>query len=129
MSACPHLTAQRTASDIGAQHQCDLVAQITGMTDAWVTDNCLGSCAGDDGTSICSLTINSLLRLRVVTLWDEAGGGNSCAGSLSVAQAFSLLLARTGQDAAEVVLVEAVAAGMPTTQAEALATANNLTLD
>jgi hypothetical protein len=122
---CSHLTARRTDPSEGPQHQCALVAQIAGVTDAWITDKYLGACAGDDGSSSCSLTINSLLRLRVVALWDRPDP-DDCVGTLSVAQAFALLLSRCGKTAGKTVLEDAVAAGMPLTQAKALAAANGI---
>jgi hypothetical protein len=125
---CSHLTARRTDPGDGPQHQCAFVAQIAGVTDAWITDRCLGGCTGDDGSSTCSLTINSLLRLRVVALWDHPDP-DDCVGTLSVAQAFALLLSRYGQTAAKTVLENAVAARMPLTRAKALATANGIALD
>lgn len=128
MPDCTNIIARRIDPTDGPQHQCAIVAQISGMPNVWLSDDCLGTCSGDDGSSACTLTINSTLRLRVSALWDRTQP-DDCVGSLSLDAAFALILSRSGQAVAEAALEDAVAGGMPLAQAEALATANGIALE
>jgi hypothetical protein len=126
--SCQYITNRRTSPEGYPQHQCQIVAQVSGQADSWVGDQCLGACTGDDGSSACTISINALLRLRVAALWDRSDADDGCAGSLSLSEAFALLLDRQGQAEAEATLVRAVAGGMPRATAESLALANGIPL-
>ena len=128
--ACPNITARRTTPppENYAQHQCSLVAQTTGATRVWISDAQSADCNGDDLTSsTCAKAINYLLTARVVRNWQQPDAGG-CAGSLSLDQAFALILSRQGAGVAEQVVLAAVASGMPESQAVALAQAHGLDL-
>lgn len=130
---CPNARATRTWTDadgaLHAQHQCALAERATGIPCQWITDELAGACAGDDGTSACSMAINDLLADRLVAHWESPDPIGGCGGTLSLPQALGLIIQRQGSAAAEQVLLQAIQVGMPLAQAQALALAQGLALD